>query len=101
MILGLDKRHRDALGSMMLFLVRKLDKKSDPEVARARLRAVIMGFVHDPKCPGVVISASGAWRLADLDEDQMVLFALEVEPRVKRIVPASTWRGLGKVGRTG
>lgn len=96
MILGLSKSHRDTLRSMMLLLVRDLDKKSDPEVARARLRAVIMAFVRDPGCPDVVITASGGWRLGELDEDQMVLFALEVEPRVKRIVPATTWRGLGK-----
>lgn len=95
-MIGLDSRQRRELSSMLLSFVRKFDKKTDPELVRTRLRLVMIAFVRGPNCPDVVITASGAWRLADLTEDEKVLFALEVEPRVKRIVPATTWRGLGK-----
>jgi len=93
-MVGMDRGEHRTLASVLEALVSDLDKRSDFEVARTRLRAVVTAFVREGSGPSAVLSKTAVWVPSVLTEDEKVAFALEVAPRLKRKLPVATWRGL-------
>lgn len=83
--------------TLLMALTRGFDKQTDPEIARRRLRMLVTGAVRDSRRPDALIGRSGVWVPAELTEDEKVRFAIELEPRLMRRLPAATWRALPHV----
>jgi hypothetical protein len=82
--------------TLLMAMTRGFDKQTDPEIARRRLRMLVTGAVRDQRRPDALVGRSGVWIPAELTEDEKVRFAIALEPRLKRRLPAATWRELPK-----
>ena len=94
----MDRRRIDCIQALFALFTKAMDKQTDPEAVRVKLVAAIRvaGGWQVRAGEPVVLTASGAWTWVELTDAECVALTLELDPRLKRRLPAAAWKTKGK-----
>lgn len=93
-IIGIETKMVAVFQVVADLLTRGLSKRSDVSEVRRALVAAVDLLIRDGDLPTAVLTDSGLWFPDDLTDDEKVVLAGDLHPRLKKRLSTRVWKGL-------